>query len=352
MSTLQTSFNDSSDAQRDALQQLYNTQLLPKLRDMESIRVATRNWLCVVILSVVVAVITSPVVTFFVLDTSLAIGWSTFGVGMLIALSAGGLGGYRAFQAWTQYREMFKARVVSEIAKLIDPNLEYYPHKHVTWDHFSASQLARKTVTDLSGEDAFVGCRGNVDFVFSELWASHTREYYDYKENKQKKERTTLFNGIFFHADFHKRTMAKTFVFSDQAEKWLGKQMGQYLQSEETNNIDHRWGDLVKLEDPEFEREFCVYASDQIEARYVLTPDMMRRLLLLKHRFDRNLSLSFVDSRVYIGVAYRANLFEPKIFRTGLDFEHVERFYTLVDHMLKIVDDLNLNTRIWTGAKA
>ena len=36
------------------------------------------------------------------------------------------------------------------------------------------------------------------------------------------------------------------------------------------------------LEDPEFERHFAVYADDEVEARMVLTPAMMRKLTALR----------------------------------------------------------------------
>ena len=38
----------------------------------------------------------------------------------------------------------------------------------------------------------------------------------------------------------------------------------------------------MKLENPDFEKTFDVYSTDQIEARYLLSPSMMERLLALE----------------------------------------------------------------------
>ncbi|MCO7113693.1 DUF3137 domain-containing protein [Bacteroides uniformis] len=45
---------------------------------------------------------------------------------------------------------------------------------------------------------------------------------------------------------------------------------------------------FVHLEDPEFERHFAVYADDEVEARMVLTPAMMRKLTALRKSFSRD----------------------------------------------------------------
>ena len=71
-------------------------------------------------------------------------------------------------------------------------------------------------------------------------------------------------------ADFNKNFNGHTVVLPDTAEKILGK-FGQSLQSMSSR------GELVKLEDPEFEKEFCVYGDDQVEARYILSPALMKR---------------------------------------------------------------------------
>ena len=56
---------------------------------------------------------------------------------------------------------------------------------------------------------------------------------------------------------------------------------------------------LVRLEDPEFERHFVVYADSEVSARMLLTPAMMRRMTALRDAFGRDLMFSFSRGCLY-----------------------------------------------------
>jgi len=55
-----------------------------------------------------------------------------------------------------------------------------------------------------------------------------------------------------------------------------------------------------------------------------------------------------VASKVFVAVECQRNLFEPKVFTTLLDFGIVAQYFGDMQLALGIVEDLNLNTRIWT----
>ena len=105
---------------------------------------------------------------------------------------------------------------------------------------------------------------------------------------------------------------------------------------------------LVKLEDPEFEKHFVVYSKDQIEARYILSTSLMRRIVDFKKKTKKDIHLSFVGSKVYVAISYVRDLFEPRVFQTLLSFEPIQQYFEDLSLAIGIVDDLNLNTRIWT----
>ena len=54
------------------------------------------------------------------------------------------------------------------------------------------------------------------------------------------------------------------------------------------------YGELVKLEEPEFEKEFAVYSDNQITARYVLSNSLIRRLLKFRHQLIHSILLAFI----------------------------------------------------------
>jgi hypothetical protein len=103
------------------------------------------------------------------------------------------------------------------------------------------------------------------------------------------------------------------------------------------------------LEDPEFEKHFVVYGTDQVEARYILSTALMQRILTLRNKVNKGISLSFIDSHVYIGLPIDRNLFEPPALWQSIDnYKQIEEYHYLVSLCMTIVEVLDLNTRIWT----
>ncbi|NLZ73564.1 MAG: DUF3137 domain-containing protein [Bacteroidales bacterium] len=106
------------------------------------------------------------------------------------------------------------------------------------------------------------------------------------------------FRGLFAEAKMDKKINGTVIVLPDHLEKhldYLAKNI-QTLKNTKTNK-------LVKLEDIEFEHYFAVYSSDEITARYVLTPAMMRRMTELKKRYNRDIMFSFNKDHFFFAVS-------------------------------------------------
>jgi hypothetical protein len=74
----------------------------------------------------------------------------------------------------------------------------------------------------------------------------------------------------------------------------------------------------------------------------------MRRLLAMKDRFGRDLRVAFKESSVVIAVPQSQRFLEPSMSRPATDPEQVRGFLSELDAFLRIVEELDLNTRIWT----
>ena len=106
------------------------------------------------------------------------------------------------------------------------------------------------------------------------------------------------FRGIFADAQMEKKINGSVVVLPDRLESkldYLAKNI-QALRNVNGNK-------LVTLEDIEFERYFAVYASDELLARYVLTPAMMLRMTELKKKYNRDIMLSFNRDTFFFAVA-------------------------------------------------
>jgi hypothetical protein len=127
----------------------------------------------------------------------------------------------------------------------------------------------------------------------------------------------------------------------DVAERLLGH-IGTAIQAKR-----HDRGELIKLENPEFEKLFVVYGTDQVEGRYILSTSLIQRILDFTKKNKEGLEISFIGSKIYIAV-YHWNLpFHAKLFKPLLEFSTFQSYYEDLALILGIVDDLHLNTRIW-----
>jgi hypothetical protein len=239
------------------------------------------------------------------------------------------------------YKSEFKQRIITKIVQFAEPGLSYHPQEKIDEYTFKGSKLFTQGIDRYSGEDLVRGRIGKTEIAFSEVHA----EYKTTSRNSKGHTQThwhTIFKGLFFIADFNKDFQGQTLVLPDSAEKLFGG-FGKMLQGWNIGRPD-----LIQLEDPEFEREFVVYGNDQIESRYILSTSLMRRILDFKNKSGTKIYLSFTGSKVYVAVPITRNMFEPKYFSSTSDFAPILDYYRDLAFAIGIVDDLNLNTRIWT----
>ena len=240
------------------------------------------------------------------------------------------------------YKKAYKHIIIREIFATIAPELEYSPSGFVPRHIYESSKLFPQLHSSYQGDDFLTGQMGKTDVMFSEL---HTELFEGGKDDSKRS--TSIFRGFFFSADFHKETSGETYGLPDLAEKRLGL-VGKFLQKK--NPVKHA-GKLIQLEDKAFEKEFVVYGTDQVEARYCLTPTMMKALLRLQRQFKSKVYVSFRHSRINISISSNKNNFEPRVWQSGIDPSMISQMRVLFTLLISIVEGLNLNTRIW-GKKA
>lgn len=235
-----------------------------------------------------------------------------------------------------QTKQTYKESIIRPIVHFIDDSLTYDPYTSISQTDFSASKIFTQGVDRYKGDDFIQGKVGKTDVRFSEVHA----EYYT-TDKDGKRHYHTIFKGLFLIADFNKHFHGETYVLIDTAEKLFGK-LGKMLQKANFSRPQ-----LVKMEDPTFEKAFVVYGSDQIESRYILTPAMMERMMKLKEKSNR-VQFSFKNSQVNIALPVSKNLFEAPLFKSMLKFDQVQEYYEYLLLAIGVVEDLDLNTRIWT----
>lgn len=221
----------------------------------------------------------------------------------------------------------YKNNIIRKMVSVLCHNAEYKPERGISESLFSGSGLF-SAPDRYSSEDMISGKIDKTDFMCSEALAEERHVSYDSK-GRRREYWSTLFKGFLFIADFHKNFSGRTIVVNDSLFKF-GFGMKR-----------------VKLENPEFESRFDIYSTDGIEARYILTPSMMERLIVLDKKFHQKIQLSYVGSSVFIAIPDSKNHFEASIWHP-LTKDDVMAEFSIMCALLDIVNDMNLNTRIWT----
>jgi hypothetical protein len=234
-----------------------------------------------------------------------------------------------------------RAELLAPVIQFCDPSFRYQPAGSIARATFEASRLFEDVSWNrYHGEDLVSGRHGSTAFRFSELAVTEV------KKRGKRTETEVVFRGLFFAADFNKAFAGQTLVLPDRAERRLGA-VGRAFQSIATGH----GLELVELEDPDFERAFVVRSTDPTEARYLLSPSLMQRILTFHANTGSALRLSFIGGRLHVAVPLSGDLFA--IGRgAALDLAQVRAWMGELLFATSIVDELDLNTRIWSKAPA
>lgn len=177
------------------------------------------------------------------------------------------------------------------------------------------------------GDDSF---NGIYDSVNISIYEEEMR-----RVSGSGKHRTDIkiFDGIIVSLEMNKKFKGQTLVVRDRG-------IFNHLQG---------YGKLerVKLEDVVFEKKFEVYATNQIEARYLLTTAFMERLLKLKQAYHaKRIEFSFFGKQLMIALYLNKNMFEIcSLFKKATDRQMLDDCFEQLRSIVEIVDILKLNQR-------
>ena len=235
------------------------------------------------------------------------------------------------------YTHEFKMKVIKPLVHAIDKSLLYSSKTHVSEYFFNHSDLF-STPDRMSGNDYVKGRIDDIRIQFSDIHAEKR-----HRSSKGKENWSTIFKGLFIVAEFNKHFQGETVILPDTAQNTFGNLIGNWLQSKNMSRDE-----LIKMDDPEFEKEFVVYSTDQVEARYILSHSLMQKLLIFKHKSKHPLHVSFIGGHIYMALEYDKDLFEPAIFSSLLDYKVAMEYVKTLHLAIGVVQELKLNQKLWS----
>jgi len=218
------------------------------------------------------------------------------------------------------FRSNFKNRVVASIAKSF--GLSYDESGGLGTDEFF--EIYDCYINEQSSEDMMSGEVQGVRVRFSDFYAAE-------KVRTKNGTRTYVkFHGVLFVADFHKRLNCEVRVCHKNSR-----------------NL-RRYGQRTNMDDVKFEEFFDVYTTDQVGARYALTPLLMQRLTEIYLRLGSQINAVMKEDKIYVAIETWRDNFEPRIDCSLKQDATIELYVDEIGALAGIVSELNLNRKIWS----
>lgn len=232
----------------------------------------------------------------------LLVGFAAFeiGFGVLGFVFAVVIGGAFGGQDLNNLRKEIKTQLLNRLAAAFGLSYALKPDEPARFEAFREHGLL-PSYNRKAFEDHFSGKLHGADF---ELYEAHLEQR---RRSKNNTYYVTVFRGVLIRLNFPRTVTGVTVITRDRG--WFNG-LEAFARSFGGVRLQR-----IGLVDPKFQSIFEVYGTDQVMARYLLTPSFMERLLELEAALKgKNVRAAF-DERLGEGelliAAETGNLFEP-----------------------------------------
>lgn len=182
-----------------------------------------------------------------------------------------------------------------------------------------------------SSNDYVSGNYKGVNFEYSDV---HIEE--EYTDSDGNTHYVTIFKGQWFIFDFHKNFKSNIQVCEHNFRN--AKRGGLF------DSIKYK---KIELEDIEFNKKYKVYAQNDLDAFYVLTPNTMENIKKINNKLSGRLLFCFIDNKLHIGLHNNKDTFEASIFSKVDEDKETEKTTKEVNTILSFIDILNLDNTLF-----
>ncbi len=260
---------------------------------------------------------------------ALAIGaylfWQAWDIIPIVLLMGGVVAGVIAYQPLAKVGKTLKQQYCAAIADAIGADFKMGGFQAPAFDRLRSLNLVPSFARS-NFEDLFSGTYKSSSF---ELYEGHLEQRST--DSKGRTRYTTVFRGQLIRMHFPREFLGVTIVRRDAGVFNVfggGKAQGQKLER-------------VRLVDSRLEKAFEVWGTDQVEARYLLHPVMMERLLELETKLHgKRLRCAFEGGDCLVAVE-GGNLFEPgDLFKPLVDPARARRIVNEISGVFGVMDQV------------
>lgn len=229
------------------------------------------------------------------------------------------------FSNFKNLSNRFKTEVLADIISTFVEDGKFDPSFGLSESQVYSTEFIKRADRFYT-EDYLAGKMDGVPFISSDVRLQE-------KHVEHTKDGTRVTYETYF--------LGRIFIFE------FNKSFDGYLQVLETGSPQsNRKFKKVKLESVDFNKKFKTYSTNELSAFYVLTPHLMESLMNFEKNNKGNISFSFIDEKVYIGINNFKDTFTLKMFKV-LDETSFKEFQRELDVIKEVVTELRLNNDIF-----
>jgi hypothetical protein len=260
-----------------------------------------------------------------VLAGAIGLGAGEVGIAVVVALAGAFAGGAWAYYPLSKVGRTLKQQYCTGIAEAMGAAFDMEGFAPPAFERLRELRLVPSFARS-KFEDHFHGAYKGAAF---DLYEAHLEQRTT--DSKGRTRYTTVFRGQLMRLHFPRDFLGVTIVRRDAGifNAFGGGQSGG------------RKLERVRLVDSSFEKAFEVWGTDQVEARYLLHPVMMERLIELeKALHGKKIRCGFENGDLLIAVE-GGNLFEPgDLFKPLVDPERARRIVNEVSGVFRVMDQV------------
>ena len=230
------------------------------------------------------------------------------------------------------FKDLYKQKIVLEALNRICSDVKFDMDRGINRSVIANTNMMY--MGDIfNSNDYITGKYKNINFEMSDV---HIEE--ESTDSEGHTTYYTIFKGQWYIFDFNKEFKANIQV------------CGKYFNNARRGKLFAKKEEKfkkVELEDIEFNKEFKVFAQNEIDAFYVLTPGTMNRIKEVSQKIKGKLLFCFIDNRLHIALHNNKDLFEVSIFKKINIEEAINKTNEEISAITNFVDILSLDNDLF-----
>lgn len=240
------------------------------------------------------------------------------------------------------FRTKYKKILNDVIFKNYLDNYKYLPNKGISRDYIYNTN-AIQTGNIFYSEDSITGSYKGIDFLRCDLKIQD-----EHTDSDGDTHTVTLFKGQWMKFDFPKSFKSNIQVYS-KGFKNAKKNKKNFFTKKFNKEKNDEKRTLVLTESEEFNKKFKIYASNEHDAYYVLTPHLLEAIEKLKSEFSCPVMLLFTNNSLDVALYTKKDSLEPS-YKKDMEKAIEESINDATNQMttlMKFVDYLKLDNDLF-----